>query len=290
MSFCNPQQIHIGFPVFGMKIIGKQTCIYRNGNNSERTVLKIKDIHSNEFCDTACNFLRPMRVKTELDVITPRFKFSSKFFIDSGFWKKFFYFVEKSLTVNIFANSSSAQIVSRRAQSESPRLCFDCLIEVAQLLIFQCIFKKLRGKIGTDIKTESFRKRSDHAVIRTAYDAINIQYFGCCSYSSCRYLEMRRLSQRTVFIPNFKIFSIFGLVIPVTRKRGFFRKNVADSYRQSAIRTDKPVDRFSVFLNIAIFFKSFSQKIYDCFAFETVNPTVCCSHTEHFFLTTTRSR
>lgn len=90
MSFSNFFQGNIIDPVSFMQVVRKQCSIYQNWNDSERMVLRIENIHSNIFLNAIRNFLSPVSVKTELDIPTSQFKFSSLGSINLCFRKNCF--------------------------------------------------------------------------------------------------------------------------------------------------------------------------------------------------------
>ena len=116
MSFCNFFQGNIIDPVSFMQVVRKQCSIYQNWNDSERMVLRIKNIHSNIFLNAIRNFLSPVSVKTELDIPTSQFKFSSLGSINLCFRKNFVDFFKKLFPCIICSNSSASQIVSGRTK------------------------------------------------------------------------------------------------------------------------------------------------------------------------------
>lgn len=107
MSFSNFFQGNIIDPVSFMQVVRKQCSIYQNWNDSERMVLRIENIHSNIFLNAIRNFLSPVSVKTELDIPTSQFKFSSLGSINLCFRKNFFDFFKKLFPCIIFSNSSA---------------------------------------------------------------------------------------------------------------------------------------------------------------------------------------
>ena len=111
MSFCNFFQGNIIDPVSFMQVVRKQCSIYQNWNDSERMVLRIKNIHSNIFLNAIRNFLSPVSVKTELDIPTSQFKFSSLGSINLCFRKNFFDFLINTKGCYINTLSDCRQII-----------------------------------------------------------------------------------------------------------------------------------------------------------------------------------